>query len=147
MLCYWDRFSVCLSVCLFVCLSVCLSVFASATRLSCSEQADDFAESIYTTRWTRSRYSSALNKSKMVQDRAILTLAGTITVNVSRSTAELSMGWVDPRVGLGQDSAVCDGLGWVGSGHRKWTHGQLWSAGIIDLIVTRAVSATAELLV
>ena len=92
----------CLSVCLFVCLSVCLSVFASATRLSCSEQADDFAESIYTTRWTRSRYSSALNKSKMVQDRAILTLAGTITVNVSRSTAELSMGWVDPRVGLGR---------------------------------------------
>ena len=31
-------------------------------------------------------------------------------------TPELSMGWVDPWVGLG----------WVGLGHTKWTHGQLW---------------------
>ena len=30
------------------------------------------------------------------------------------------MGWV----WLGQ---LADGLGWVGSGHTKWTHGQLWS--------------------
>ena len=37
--------------------------------------------------------------------------------------AELSMGWVDPWVGLGQSA---DGLG--GSGHIKWTHGQLWFA-------------------
>jgi len=49
------------------------------------------------------------------------------------------MGWVDPRVGLlgwvglGRDFAVFDGLcwvtqlmGWVGSCHGKWTHGQLW---------------------
>jgi len=26
-------------------------------------------------------------------------------------------------IGLGQSA---DGLGWVGSGHTKWTHGQLW---------------------
>ena len=32
---------------------------------------------------------------------------------------ELSMGWVDPRVGLGHS---VDGLGLVGSGHWKWTH-------------------------
>jgi len=31
----------------------------------------------------------------------------------------LVVGWV----GLGQSA---DGLGWVGSGHTKWTHGQFW---------------------
>ena len=25
-------------------------------------------------------------------------------------------------------AGLTDGLGWVGSGHTKWTHGQLWSA-------------------
>jgi len=33
------------------------------------------------------------------------------------------MGWVDPWVGLGWVSQL---MGWVGSGHTKWTHGQLW---------------------
>ena len=43
------------------------------------------------------------------------------------------MGWVDPWVGLGRDFSAFGGLGcvsqlmgWVGSGHTKWTRGQLW---------------------
>jgi len=42
-------------------------------------------------------------------------------------------GWVQffslvvGRVGLGQSA---DGLGWVGSGHTKWTHGQLCGAPV-----------------
>jgi len=31
------------------------------------------------------------------------------------STPELSMGWVDPSVGLGRNFSVYGGLGWVGS--------------------------------
>ena len=45
---------------------------------------------------------------------------------------ELSMGWGDPRVRLGPNFSTCSGSGWVsqlmrwvGSGHTKWTHGQL----------------------
>ena len=34
------------------------------------------------------------------------------------------LGWV----GLGPNFPTCSGLGWVGSGHTKWTHGQLWDA-------------------
>jgi len=33
----------------------------------------------------------------------------------SEVDAELSMGWVDPWVGLGRDFAVFGGVGWVGS--------------------------------
>ena len=32
---------------------------------------------------------------------------------VTGSTSELSMGWVDPWVGLGRDFSVFRGLGWV----------------------------------
>ena len=41
----------------------------------------------------------------------------------------VALGWV----WLGQNFSTCSGLGlvcqpmgWVGSGHTKWTHGQLW---------------------
>jgi len=39
-----------------------------------------------------------------------------------RTEAELSMGWVDPWVGLGWVSYL---VGWVRFGSMKWTHGQL----------------------
>jgi len=35
------------------------------------------------------------------------------------ATSELSIGWVDPRVGLGRDFAVFDELDWVGSNVTK----------------------------
>jgi len=38
------------------------------------------------------------------------------------ASAELSMGLVDPQVGLGWVTQL---MGWVGSGRRKWTRGQL----------------------
>jgi len=37
------------------------------------------------------------------------------------------MGWVDPWVVLG----------WVGSGHTKWTHGQLWAERCDSICVGR----------
>ena len=51
------------------------------------------------------------------------------------------MGWVDPRVASGRVGSkifplvagwvelgqLADTVGWVGSGHTIWTHGQLWS--------------------
>jgi len=59
-------------------------------------------------------------------------------------TKQLSLLVVLGWVGLGPNFPTCGGLGWfsqpmgwVGSGHTKWTHGQLWTAYIPSLTECR----------